>query len=449
MMVLKSNSKIISGMMHPFGQTEHSRITDTGAYIGKTSIYRTPVFLDNGLFINPHILVAGTSGSGKTFFLKSLLARSFGNTAENVLIIDWNGEYDELITYLGGSIYKLGKDSFVNAFELFPDKKKSALHITELISKKSSMDANERAELYSILLDQKDNANLDRVSKSLEGENRRLWTKLLEFLSAPIFSAETSFRIADIFSGAVSINLAYLANDGQREFIANAIIGLVVEHMHSSRPSIKCLSFVVLDEAWKLLSDSKELMQLFREGRKYGIGAVLATQLLTDIRKELLANSACIFVFRLQSEDDANVLAELNIIPSDSKDRLLDLELGSCYVRAAAKDKSDSCTAFISKVDGVSTRVYAIKVNNMQIVVTRDKLIREIEKLGLNIQERSRINMLVDSADRCFNLQGFISILFELGKDRIEIIKCLKGLGMDDISIIKALQASSAQVEIA
>ncbi len=78
-----------------------------GIYIGKTQIYKRPFFLDTGALLNPHLTAIGMTGSGKTYFLKSYIIRNRLICDSSVFIIDWNGEYDETIEFLGGKTLRI------------------------------------------------------------------------------------------------------------------------------------------------------------------------------------------------------------------------------------------------------------------------------------------------------------------------------------------------------
>ena len=80
---------------------------EQGVYIGKTRIYKIPFVLDLDMLVNPHISVAGMTGSGKTYLLKSLVVRHRLLRQYNVFLIDWNGEYKDVVPFLNGSIHRM------------------------------------------------------------------------------------------------------------------------------------------------------------------------------------------------------------------------------------------------------------------------------------------------------------------------------------------------------
>lgn len=73
-------------------------------YVGRSSIYDMPVLLDLDALVNPHIAIVGATGSGKTYLLKSLIARFALGTGRRIVVIDWNGEYSDAVGAIGGTV---------------------------------------------------------------------------------------------------------------------------------------------------------------------------------------------------------------------------------------------------------------------------------------------------------------------------------------------------------
>ena len=103
MKIYKVSNSLTASKLIPIIRPSEGAVTKTeGIFIGFTKYYSIPLFLDLNALINPHISVIGMSGSGKTYFLKSVILRSNIYMGQGVFILDWNGEYSELIGYVGG-----------------------------------------------------------------------------------------------------------------------------------------------------------------------------------------------------------------------------------------------------------------------------------------------------------------------------------------------------------
>lgn len=109
-MIAVSNSESASRSIPIVRPSELTQSFENGSYIGRTAIYKVPFFLDTKVLLNPHLTVIGMTGSGKTYFLKSYISRK-GLSGSSILIIDWNGEYDEIAAFLGGKVLNVAPDT--------------------------------------------------------------------------------------------------------------------------------------------------------------------------------------------------------------------------------------------------------------------------------------------------------------------------------------------------
>lgn len=64
------------------------RQAERAVYIGHTEILRKPVFWKPEELINYHVIVLGSSGSGKTCFVRTLTLRAALSFGANVLVFD-------------------------------------------------------------------------------------------------------------------------------------------------------------------------------------------------------------------------------------------------------------------------------------------------------------------------------------------------------------------------
>lgn len=113
------SSDALGGCM-PFYNAEISH--KTGIYLGVNLATETPLyvdFYDRSILTNGNITVFGKAGSGKTFFVSLLTARSVLKNIRTV-IIDPEGEYNKLVHALGGAVIDIspGSENFVNPFDI-------------------------------------------------------------------------------------------------------------------------------------------------------------------------------------------------------------------------------------------------------------------------------------------------------------------------------------------
>lgn len=108
-MIIRSNSKRAAQYCRVLGMTEPALDDSTvdGVYVGKTRLYGMPFFLEPDKLVNPHISILGMTGSGKTYLVKSLVARLCLAKMHGILIIDWTSEYTDVVEFLCGKVKRV------------------------------------------------------------------------------------------------------------------------------------------------------------------------------------------------------------------------------------------------------------------------------------------------------------------------------------------------------
>ncbi len=97
--ILKTiNSQFVSGFVClPCSPEPDAKTAESGSYSGVfagiSARLSMPVFIDYDEAINPHVLICGMTGSGKTFFARSIVIRSSIFSDCGIIIIDFTGEY--------------------------------------------------------------------------------------------------------------------------------------------------------------------------------------------------------------------------------------------------------------------------------------------------------------------------------------------------------------------
>jgi type IV secretory pathway VirB4 component len=170
---MRSNSKAVAGAIAVYKMSEPLSTDASGIYLGKTSVYKLPFYLDCSRLINPHMAIIGISGAGKSYMVKSFVAKSVLHQNSMVLAVDWNDEYKELIEFLSGKILSFGKDFRINIMDVY-----SSLggisNITELIDNMIELDQGQKSKLHGYLLElfsQDRPRNLSElISKAKEGD---------------------------------------------------------------------------------------------------------------------------------------------------------------------------------------------------------------------------------------------------------------------------------------
>lgn len=439
---MKSNSKAVSGTIAVYKMSEPVSSRPVGIYLGKTKAYKLPFYLDNQELINPHMTIIGMSGAGKSYMLKSFVAKSVIYYNSRILAIDWNDEYRELIEFLSGKILSFGKDFRINVMDVYTGPSGIA-NITELIDNMIELEQGQKSELNNQLLELFGDSgpkNLRTLISKTRKKDIILSNKLLQLESNPFFADNTEFDMSKALDGIYSINLSTLRDSSQRSELVKFILKLVIDCMHRMEISNGVQRMLVLDEAWRLLKNSDEVGTLYREGRKYGISVISATQLASDINNEIMANVGCLAIFRLQNEKDYVILENTGLINQSTKNILSSLGIGSCMLCLAYKGGStDQSKFYIEKISGIDLGYIQFSGEKMKHQISYKKFL-DVTNLSLTSPLKERVASFAIQNGKHLEVSSFIRFLTEIGMDRPSTICYLRELGIDDVTIVNGYE---------
>jgi hypothetical protein len=450
MINIKTNSKLVSCSMY-LGRMSEPLLFDNvnGIYLGRSEIYKIPFLFDLDSLMNKNIAILGMSGSGKSYFLKSFIARSNMQRNSFILIVDWNNEYHRIVEFLGGKALRLGIEIKINLFDIYDlSNIKNVRIICDIISQLLNLNNEESYLVYNIVLSKnarrKNKTNLTKVIGELEEENdavcSKIAKKLLQLKNNPMFADKTNFNFNALLNGVISIDFSMLRDDSQRNEISKSIFRIITELMHNldlDKVAKDTERIIVLDEAWRLIKNSEDVGTLFREGRKYGFCVAIATQLVNDINNEVISNSACMFIFRLQNENDYNVLTDSGIINNVEKEKLANLSVGSCLVSLVLKTKENQISRFfLASVEGVITDTYGIKCGRMQNIISHRLFVESTKNLMVSEQAKDQIMNFIMENNNEIDGSRLVRFLLDLKVDRPEIVHYFRKLGIKDKEII-------------
>ena len=408
-------------------------------YLGKSKIYKIPVMLNLDMLLNPHISIIGITGSGKTHLSKNLIIGHSIKKNYNILIIDWNGEYGEVVDFLCGKVYKMNEKLGINILELYKtsSKNRTASIISELLYLNES-DKSIILKIFGMLKPHELNIKniLNGIDNFCNKSELHLRSRIEYLINSGLFSDNT-IDIIDILKGVTSIDLSNLNTQEEKQLFARTILKFLLARMYDIKPKNKINYMLVLDEVWKVLSKDNDINKFFRESRKYGFSMVVSSQMSTDINNEIMANSACAFIFRLQSDSDLSILKNSGIISIEDP-RIL--KRGSCIL--SLSEKNSQVKRFtIEVVDKFNVNSYKIKCDSMIISISRDKFSNAIKKLDIDSIKQQKIILFAEQNEKNIDLKSLILFLKELDVDRPSIISALSQMGLDELVVVNVYES--------
>lgn len=233
--------------------------------------------------------------------------------------------------------------------------------------------------------------------------------------------------------------------EGKKIKAAGNILDETVKVMRSRSLDSQERIFILLDEAWKLLKEDRNLETIIREGRKYKVGLILASQLIEDMELPMLASSAALFVFKIQNKRSLEKLSKNYNLGEKMVRSVQNLNVGSCL--AIQVNKHGIREAFlIKKVLGVSMKKYlGIMIGDIVIEMEEEELAAVIRRLCIRDP-----SVLISEimADRSIELHVLIRRLLLLGADRRATLRAMKDFGMTDYEISDAFAFAIEEIGV-
>ncbi|MFH0714494.1 MAG: DUF87 domain-containing protein [Candidatus Diapherotrites archaeon] len=303
--------------------TSFLNIQENGLMFGLNQSNNIPIILDPYTFTNYNGLVIGSSGAGKSFFVKLYILRNLLNNIKT-LIIDPQGEYIELCKTYNGQLIEISRTSktIINPFDLmgrdFGEKMLSLMDLFKIMCgeltevQKNILDKcitqayqtkgiypndpeswNKKPpimeDLYDQVLQAKKGASRQELMTYEALENRiRIYAK-------GTFSFLNKQTNLDLKNDLISFNIVEMPNQ-----VKSVMMYLILDFVHKKMQENKERKLLVIDEAWTLLRHGEQatyLFEIIKTARKFGLGMVIITQeandlLFTKAGRTILANTA-------------------------------------------------------------------------------------------------------------------------------------------------------------
>jgi hypothetical protein len=456
-------------------------------YIGSTKIFSVPFCWSFANLTNPHVAVVGITGSGKSYFVKTLLVRASYIWNSNAIIIDFAGEYKSWVKQSGGIVVALGKGDYINIMDLSMmkpiDRTKQIITSLEILTDLSSYPEQRRITEEAIeqsyvnfgfvpsarptpgkesptlkdviaLLQEKIQEGTYEYPAELENAIYRLRQFARE--GEDFFASKSTIDIGKLASsGLVAVDLSSLPDEKFRALAALFILQTLKEIMRSEGwvESKGLKTLVVLDEAWKVASDDRsDAITIVREGRKYQFGLIVASQNPTDVNEAIFSNVGTTFILRIKFEKFMNYLqSSLNF------SKFIRGEIGKFGVGQAAVDMAFQTSLrfpeifILEKIYGEEPLyVYTIDVSGIltqselgsdvvekEYQLEKEELRNKLVEYNLTYEDIERVFAEIEQNSRKIRIDRFVQMLKEGSISVSNIVLFLKNMGMEDQMITR------------
>lgn len=275
---------------------------------------------------HPNTGIIGTMGTGKTQFTKSLVTQIHREQNHNIngkpigiLIFDYKGDYikDDFVDATNAKVYEIHHLPYNPLTLIIPERGKPLLPIhtanslKETIAKAFGLGPKQEVILRELIMKsyekkgiKKDDENTwvkscptmqDVLSIYLDDreikKDDKLYAALSSFNDFEIFepNSEKTKNLFDLINGITVINLSYYDSG-----IQNLVVAITLDLFYSQMKALgssditgngeyrQLNKMILVDEADNFLSRNfTSIKNILKEGREFGVGTILSTQLLS------------------------------------------------------------------------------------------------------------------------------------------------------------------------
>ncbi|MDA3134909.1 DNA phosphorothioation-dependent restriction protein DptH [Atlantibacter subterraneus] len=347
-----------------------SNVSNTPLQIlfGHDAVRQNPLYWEptnTAKFMNTNTGIIGTMGTGKTQFTKSLVTQLMRNQSCNVdgkpiglLIFDYKSDYvdDAFLEATGAKRYQLSLLPY-NPLSLFGDMpmlpRHTAMAFAETMGKAYNLGVKQRMKLVTLIMEcydlagivPHDRATWNRVAPTIEDvwqqylaqekvDEDSLYAALYNLAGFQIFETdpEKMTSLYDLVDGVTVIELAGYPSEIQNLVVALTLDLFYAQMQKRGKPMVRgdyrqLTKMILVDEADNFMrQDFASLRKILKEGREYGVGAILSTQEITHFKtgENNYASYILTWVIHRVSEiKNADIKAVFNIDDKGEQESLM------------------------------------------------------------------------------------------------------------------------------
>jgi hypothetical protein len=320
---------------------------------------------------NPHVVITGSSGSGKSQALRALILRYWLAKHVPSLVLDWTGEHRKFIQDIGGIVWQVPFNFKVNPLRLLGfSPAERAAELEETLTFTLGLSRLQAAEVGKVVLDAYRHAGIVEEDQStwhcrppglldviailkaraqhgyykgqqLESVN---WSARKLHRAIRVFGDEPTDFFGVVLKVPTCIDLSPLKGADVAKALVTYTIMQRIYHAFDARGFSKLRLLIILDEAHLMLSKKTEEkgnltqeplpMRILRLGRKYGFALIFASQVpKIDISEPIVANAATVIALAHDAPAEVNFIRRWVNLSKSELEIYSRLPPGACSIK--------------------------------------------------------------------------------------------------------------------
>lgn len=277
---------------------------------------------------NPHLLIVGESGFGKTYTIQGILSE-FAKCGLAAIIFDYGQGFDAVA--VDANVVDVGRSGIaLNPLSIHASDLHGPISVAQRLADSFSrvyprIGVQQHAILRSAILDvfsdagisedirtwrlpppplRRLKAKLSQLAQTGDATSRRLAASVASHIATlfvfDVFRPSgTTVRWKDLLSRRVTLLQFRGLEQGVAKLATEFLLWNLIQDAEAAGPQ-SLRGFLVLDEAHRLSAEEgSPVERLLREARKFGIGLILASQQPEDFSPVAIGNTATKLVFQV------------------------------------------------------------------------------------------------------------------------------------------------------
>jgi len=305
---------------------------------------------------NPHLFITGIPGQGKSVTVARILTE-LARSGIPALVYDFHGEFSDP----AHAYHRIAHPTVIDATEglpfspfeadgkTFSDVSQTLSSIFGSVFKLGDI---QRDVLYTAIrgaytargfgkpgvvppLPTARNV-LQRLEMETDARSRTIVARCRQLFESDIFrTGEIVRSFTETLQGGTVLALDTLVSEEQQLAVSAFVLRKLYRDMFARGPATAIRLAIVLDEAHRLARDVT-LPRLMKEGRKYGVAVIVASQGLADFHPDVRKNVGSTIAFRTTVEESRKVAGFFTGVPGqDIVAALQALTVGNALVQTA------------------------------------------------------------------------------------------------------------------